>query len=118
MNYSGFLMLLLSNISVLPTLLALGKKFLETTDVAGKIDVLKEILDALKPLAGAIIGPQVASTASEADLESQVCAAYAAMPKAAGVEVQAFDGSRLRKLFEIVGPLLPTLLQLLTKVAA
>lgn len=114
MDYRQFLMFFLAHLNLLPLLAAAVEKIVAATGAVAKWDAIKSLGDILAPVIEELMWPAVAATETEAELEGKIVAGLAAMPQAAGVEPLAWDGSRLRTIFKVVGPLLPILLQLLT----
>ncbi len=117
-SYLQFLQALLPYAMLIPDLLSLAEQIVSAATVADKWAAIKSLGDSLLPILGSLIDLKP-TTALDVKPEEAVAAAELALSQAIAsshgqdITVCAFDGSRFKKLFEIIGPLLPVLVTLL-----
>lgn len=111
-NYRFFLKFLYANLEKLDDLMALAAEFAGAATMQARWEAIKKIGDlfasAKEPEDDAIAAFQ---TETDEALEAKVLAAMQASGN--GYSAQAWDGSRLRRIWDTIQPFLPILIGLL-----
>ena len=126
-SYIQFLKALLPYAMLVPDLLALAEQILSAPTLADKWAAIKSLGDSLLPILGDMLDVKPISALDAKSEGAPASAAVELKPEELEAELSraiatahgedftacAFDGSRFKKLFEIIGPLLPVLIELL-----